>query len=319
MSEFFGRLFDLNLPDPNMPLWPGLALLGALGFGLGFALNLGSICTVLATSELVLEKRPARLLALVECALWAGIAYALLDSPPTMANGWTPLGYLVPGAVLFAIGAYVNGACILGSVGHFGNGDINFGFTFLGILGVLYIGSIVDLLPNQPPASTSVPLGQMPLAVVLAAIIMLRLVLSLRTKANFLRLTLSMGLTAITFTALAILAPRFSITTSVGSIITIPVAGVLICLLIFGGSLVSARIRKHRFLLQRPKIKYVSRRMVGGTMMGLGALLIPGGNDELLMVGLPMGAWQAGLAYAVLVMSLIALLAKFGSAAHPQS
>ena len=34
--------------------------------------------------------------------------------------------------------------------------------------------------------------------------------------------------------------------------------------------------------------------------MGLGALLIPGGNDTLLMIGFPMGAWQAALAYPAL-------------------
>jgi hypothetical protein len=158
----------------------------------------------------------------------------------------------------------------------------------------------------------------MPLAATLGVILMLRLALSLRTKASYLRLTLSMGLTGITFTALAILAPQFSITTPVGSILTIPVAGVLICIFIFGGSLVSARVRNRRFILKWPKIKCVFRRMGGGVMMGLGALLIPGGNDELLMVGLPMGAWQAGLAYAVLVLSLIALIAGFGSTVHSQ-
>jgi hypothetical protein len=49
--------------------------------------------------------------------------------------------------------------------------------------------------------------------------------------------------------------------------------------------------------------------------MGLGALLIPGGNDTLLLIGFPMGAWQAALAYALLVASVAALIAKFGSMA----
>jgi len=53
--------------------------------------------------------------------------------------------------------------------------------------------------------------------------------------------------------------------------------------------------------------------------MGLGALVIPGGNDTLLMVGLPMGAWQAGLAYALLVASLAALIVKFGSTSRSWS
>ena len=54
-----------------------MALLGVLGFVLGFALNHGSICTVIATTELVSEKRPAQFIALVECAVWAALVYAL--------------------------------------------------------------------------------------------------------------------------------------------------------------------------------------------------------------------------------------------------
>ena len=114
-----------------------------LGFVLGFALNHGSICTVIATRELVSERRPARFIALVECAVWAALAYAILETSPTMQRGWSPLGYLVPAAMLFGVGTYVNGACVFGSVGHFGNGEIDFGFTFLGIFAVLYIESSV--------------------------------------------------------------------------------------------------------------------------------------------------------------------------------
>jgi uncharacterized protein len=53
--------------------------------------------------------------------------------------------------------------------------------------------------------------------------------------------------------------------------------------------------------------------------MGLGALLIPAGNNALLMVGLPMGAWQAALAYVLFVVSVAALIARFGSMARSWS
>jgi hypothetical protein len=58
---------------------------------------------------------------------------------------------------------------------------------------------------------------------------------------------------------------------------------------------------------------------MGGILMGFGALLIPGGNDTLLLVGLPMGAWQAFLAYLLMVLALAALIARFGSAAQSWS
>jgi hypothetical protein len=54
-------------------------------------------------------------------------------------------------------------------------------------------------------------------------------------------------------------------------------------------------------------------------LMGFGALLIPGGNDTLLLVGLPMGAWQALIAYLLMVAALAALIVRFGSAARSWS
>jgi hypothetical protein len=87
----------------------------------------------------------------------------------------------------------------------------------------------------------------------------------------------------------------------------------------FGGSLVSARVMKRRFILKWPTIETIVRRTVGGILMGVGALLIPGGNDTLLMIGFPMGAWQAALAYVLFVGTVAALTAKFGSMARAWS
>jgi hypothetical protein len=220
---------------------------------------------------------------------------------------------------LFGVGTYVNGACVFGSVGHFGNGEIDFAFTFLGIAAVLYVEALLGLLPDQPPISASLPLGRVLLLITLLAILALRLGVSLKSESNFRRLTLSMGAIGITFTILAVFAPRFSITTSVESIVSIPVAGAVISVCMFGGSLVSARFRGRWFMLQWPTIEGIARRTLGGILMGVGALLIPGGNDTLLMVGFPMGAWQAALAYVLLVASIAALIAKFGSMARPWS
>ena len=109
-GESLVNISGLGLADAGMVIWAGMALLAVLGFLLGFAINHGSICTVIATTELVSEKRPARFIALVECAVWAALVYAILEMSPTMQQGWSPLGYLVPAATLFGIGAYVNGA-----------------------------------------------------------------------------------------------------------------------------------------------------------------------------------------------------------------
>ena len=319
MSEFLGKVLGSGLASTSTENWVSMVLLGVLGFVLGFALNHGSICTVIATRELVSERRSARSIALVECAVWAALVYAILETSPTMHKGWSPILYLVPAAMLFGLGTYVNGACVFGSVGHFGNGEIDFGFAFLGIFAVVYVEYLFGLLPDQPPVSSFLPLGPMVLASALLAILALRLGVSLKSETNFRRLTLSTGAVGMTFTVLAVFAPGFSITASVGSIVSIPVAGAVISVCMFAGSLVSARLRKRRFLLKWPTIRTIARRALGGMLMGLGSLLIPGGNDTLLMIGFPMGAWQAVLAYLLFVATLAMLIAKFGSMAQSWS
>ncbi|MCK3780253.1 YeeE/YedE family protein [Ensifer sesbaniae] len=317
MSEFLTSA--MGPVAASLEAWASMALAAGLGFVLGFAMNRGSICTVIATKELVSDKRPARFIALAECAVWAALVYAILETAPMMQEGWSPLGYLVPAAILLGIGSYVNGACVFGSVGHIGNGEIGFAFTFLGIYAVLYIESLFDLLPHQRPISAPPSLGATSVVLALLAIVALRLGVSRRSESKFWRLTLVMAAIGITSTVLAVLAPGFSITASVGPITSIPAAGALISVCMFGGSLVSARLRKHGFRLRWPTVKTMVKRTLAGILMGLGALLIPGGNDTLLLIGLPAGAWQAALAYVLFVATVAALIFKFGSIAKAWS
>jgi len=312
-------LLALGPAAVSTEIWLAMVSIAVLGFVLGFAMNHGSICTVIATTELILDKRPARFIALAECAVWAAFVYAILETLPTMQEGWSPLAYLVPAAILFGIGTYVNGACVFGSVGHLGNGEIDFGFTFLGIFAVSSIDSLFDLVPHEPPVSASSALGPVVLALVLFGILALRYGVSLKSKPKFRRLTLSMGAIGIASPILAGFAPWFSITTSVGSILSIPIAGTVVSVCMLIGSLLSARIRRRRFKLKWPTLRGIARRTLGGVLMGVGALLIPGGNERLLLIGFPMGAWQAMLAYFLLVATLTALITKFGSSAKPWS
>ncbi|MDI7864671.1 YeeE/YedE family protein [Rhizobiaceae bacterium n13] len=319
MSEFLSYITGLVPVAATLEIWGRLALIAALGFVLGFAMNRGSICTVIATKELVSERRPARFIALVECAAWAALVYAILETEPIMEAGWSSLVYLVPAAIFLGIGTYINGSCVFGSVGHIGNGEIEFVFTFLGIYAVLYTETAFDLLSDQPVASTPPSLGATLLSLALLAIVATRFSVSRRSETNFRRLTLAMGTVGVTSTALAILAPGFSITASFGPIASVSVVGAAISVCMFGGSFVSARLGKHGFRLKWPTVKAMVKRTLAGTLMGLGALLIPGGNDTLLLIGLPAGAWQAALAYVLFVATVAVLVGKLGSIAKAWS
>jgi hypothetical protein len=49
-----------------------------------------------------------------------------------------------------------------------------------------------------------------------------------------------------------------------------------------------------RFKIVKPDLASMARHLVGGTLMGVGGLLIPGGNTGLALVGLPEDSQQAG-------------------------
>ncbi|WP_350223845.1 YeeE/YedE thiosulfate transporter family protein [Rhizobium sp. CNPSo 3490] len=258
-------------------MWVNFGFIGALSFILGFAMNHGSICTFVATTELVLKRRPARFLALAECALWAAIAYVILERQPTMHDGWAPLAHMIMAAILLGVGVYVNGACIFGSVGHFGNGELEFGLTFLGMIAILSLDTLFSVRSDPLPISGTPPLALGSLLLGLAAFLVLRLGFSLRAETNYPRLTVAMATVGVTSASLSSFASNFSITTSIGSLLWIPVTSSLIFVFMSSGSFISARSRRHRFSLSWPTWRSLLRRTVGGLLMGFGALLIPGG------------------------------------------
>ncbi|KRW97492.1 YeeE/YedE thiosulfate transporter family protein [Paracoccus sp. MKU1] len=306
---------ELSFSSMSATDWLGALLIAALAFILGFALNRGSICTVIATADWVLRKRPARSIALLESALWAGVVYAILDVAPFMPAGWLPIEYLLAGAILFALGSYVNGACVFGSIGHIGNGDIQVSLVFVGIFLVTFVEPIAKLLPEHPPLSLPLLGGAMLFVGLIIVVVGIRFFLARRDRANFRVLTVSMGLIGVSFATLASVAPLFSITASIEAVVSVPVAGAVAVMGMSLGSIASSLLRNRAFRFKLPTWGGMLRHLTGGILMGLGAVLIPGGNDTLLLTGFPGAAWQALLAYVVIVGVLAALIAGFGSKA----
>lgn len=63
-----------------------------------------------------------------------------------------------------------------------------------------------------------------------------------------------------------------------------------------------------RFRFELPGLAAVRDRFAGGLLMGAGSALIPGGNDSLILQGIPLGSALAFLAYAVLLATIVVLL-----------
>lgn len=221
MKGFLNLIPDLIFMGAFGADWLGRILIALLSFALGFSLNRGSICTVIPTADLVARKRPARSIVLLEAAVWAGLVYAVLNMSPFMPEGWLPLGYLVVGTASFAVGSYVNGTCVFGSVGYFGNGEIEFALVFVGIFIVKYIEPLTNLLPAQPPLSMPLQGGALPLVGILAALLLGRFFLTRPEEKGFGIVGVTMAAAGITFALLVTLSPLFSITASIETILSV--------------------------------------------------------------------------------------------------
>ena len=60
-----------------------------------------------------------------------------------------------------------------------------------------------------------------------------------------------------------------------------------------------------RFRLLYPDLTGIGRRLAGGTLMGIGASLIPGGNDRLVLVDFPLLNVHGILAYGAMAAAII--------------
>src|SRR5437879_13277180 len=99
---------------------------------MGFAIQRGATCTVAAVDEVVTKRRFNRLVSMVEASLWVvgGLLIAqTLHLLPKMPAGYALNGLTVLGGILPGVGAYINGACVLGAIARSGSGAGAFGVT----------------------------------------------------------------------------------------------------------------------------------------------------------------------------------------------
>jgi hypothetical protein len=122
-------------------MWSVMAFSAALFLAalMGFAIQRGATCTVAAVDELMTTGRATRLAGMAEASLW--VAGGLLVAQSAGWLGKVPQGYAlgaatVSGAVLLGCGAYINRACVFGTIARLSSGDWAYVLTPVGF----YIG-----------------------------------------------------------------------------------------------------------------------------------------------------------------------------------
>ncbi len=283
-------------------------------FVLGAALSLASTCTIAATKRMVLHRKADWMLGIIFAVCWSGMTVLVLRAfvpgqlmPPTsIALSWT----LVGASVAMGVGAFVNRACFIGSVGHIGTGNVSYLMTFAGL-------AVARLIPDIP--SYSMPkLSEAPAldpllfwtitAVFLAGFLYSGFRALWRRQRAIIALCVMGVFSVLTFAS----NPNWTYENWVGQVVNghgfSPTYEVEITVLaLFSGAVVAAMIFG-KFALRGPKTKVMLRCFLGGALMGFGARFVPGGNDTLLLWVIPNYALYGMVAYAIMVLTAALLV-----------
>lgn len=296
-------------------------LASLLAFVAGFALSRGGICAVAAVRQVVEERRWRLFLSFLECAAWALLALIGANALGVMAiDNWPAhvsfLAALVGGA-LFGIGALINGACAFGSAGRLAAGELSFlaipfGF-FLGVFLAHRLGADAGAVTMATFAITGAALALLTGALVLFAL--WRVWTGFRDTPNRSSAattlagptwppSLAMAVIALSNVGLLLIVfawPYTSLLTDIGLGHSKQTALRTALVLVFLSGAFLGAITAGRFKLRAGVLREWIARFAGGALMGLGAALIPGGNDALVLMGLPLLQPEALGAYAAMV------------------
>jgi toxin CptA len=289
---------------------------------MGFAIQRGGTCLVAAVDQVVSKRRANRLVALAEASLLvaAGMVIAQLFGVLPMAprafalTGWTVLGGMIMG-----VGAYVAGSCVFGAIARIGNGELTYllvplGF-FMGCVAALELG--MTRLPHAVAAHSPV-LSQAALFVVpllLLAAWRLTRVIGAARRGQFAEHVWSphvaTGVIGVTFVILLLLVGAWNYTDYLAEtahhMATRGADRGLLLLALFGGAVVGGWTAGKIKAVQ-PSLRVVARCLAGGIMLGFGGSLVPGANDGLILLGLPLLYPHAWLAFASMLLTIAAAL-----------
>lgn len=300
-------------PSGAFPLVVALLSAGLMGV----AIQRGATCMVAAVDEVVTKRAYARMGALAEASLWVGGLVAALKIAGWATSSQTQYAVstlTVAGGMLLGVGAWINRACVFGSVARIGSGQWAWLATPVGF----FLGCLVPL--DRPAGAPAEPFAHPVLVLGVVGIIAIwRLAETLLSPSPIKHLwhphraTLLIG---VTFFLTMITAGSWAYTDALAELAR-PVRGMDAHLMLRGamvvallaGSVIGGRIAGGVRSVPL-RLADVGRCLAGGVMMGLGGQLIPGGNDGLIMLGLPLllpHAWVAVIAMGLTIAALIAL------------
>lgn len=274
---------------------------------MGYAIQRGATCMVAAVDEVLTKRTAWRFVGLAEAAVWVAggvLLWRALGGHEALPIGYPATLATIGGGLLLGLGAFVTRACVFGAIARFGSGEWAYVLTPIGFyLGCLTVWPLIGKFPTMRVASPLFAISW--LLVPFAVFVGWRGVEAIRAgQARMLaahmwtphRATAVIG---IVFAISLIAVGPWAYTYALLSLAQGRTGGVVVkfglLFMLFAGALVGGWTAG-RLQLRAPTGEAAIRCLGGGVMMGWGSLLIPGGNDELLLVGIPLlqpYAWVA--------------------------
>lgn len=293
---------------------------------MGFAIQRGATCTVAAVDEVVSKRTCRRLAGFGEAALWVAgglLAARALGVLPTLPPGYAVSGWTVLGGALLGFGAWLNRACVFGAIARLGSGEWAYAVTPIGY----YLGCLT--LPSlfAPPSPHKLDAGSPVLALPeLALALFIAFVLwrgvqvwrdggPTRWRERIWTPHAATTVIGITFLATLLLVGAWAYTDLLAALArgmagSVSARVALAFALLAGaawGGWTAGRFRSTRITAVQ-----LLRCLAGGALMGWGTLLIPGSNDGLILIGMPLLWPYAWVAFASMCTAIFAaqLLAR---------
>ena len=313
-----------------------------LAFILGFVANRTTLCAVKAVDEILFQHQAKVLASFIKIILWAFGSTIILEwvfgiSPIETSNYSLNLQPLLGGLIL-GIGAVLNGGCALHTLIRLGRGDLGMLISLAGISASVFVLKSIQI--TIPTISTTHITSSFSMntqhklilsitALVWMAVELFRLLQNfkhskwrIRILAECYQLSTASAIlgvcNGVLFTLVGIWTYTHTLLTSVTTL-TSPqsshanTASLMLwglTLTLIAGIAVSSFIKGKLSMQFKPQRKWIGY-FIGGMLMGLGALLIPGGNDVLLLSAIPSGSPHAIPAYLCMLIGIgISLLLK---------
>jgi uncharacterized membrane protein YedE/YeeE len=328
-----------------------LVLAVVLALILGFASHRASICTVRAVAEVMTSRRASMFASVGRSVLWVWAVtlpfFWLMPGTAAGIAGWQLTGMAMLGGLAFGLGAAINGGCAYSTMARLMDGDGRMLAAIVGFGGgVLLFATLAGSgLLTRPASAPALIDTMLPWSAALAALMLLwalyeavRLWRSRDRDARFIdlllasryRLSTAALLIGLPGALLFLLFGPFGYTATFeliieGSLGTRPWPSTtrwVVLVAVLAGMLASTLQRGSFRIDWRPRPQWLLNG-AGGALMGFGTALAPGGNDALVLYGIPILSPYALPTYAALAVGvtvgLLLMRALFGVEARVET